>query len=83
MIFIKIDCRSIFLFNILVLALELQYIVARVNFNLFQALKDERLKRLWSHPVVLNLEPLDWESSTLITSLMLSKRNYSQDRITI
>ena len=28
---------------------------------------DERLSRLWSHPVVLNMGPLDWESSTLTT----------------
>ena len=30
-------------------------------------LKDERLSRAWSHPVVLNTEPLDWESSALTT----------------
>ena len=29
--------------------------------------KDERLSRTWSYPVVLNTEPLDWESSTLAT----------------
>ena len=27
--------------------------------------KDERLARPWSHPLVLNLGPLDWESSAL------------------
>ena len=29
--------------------------------------KDERLNRPWSHPGVLNTEPLDWESSALST----------------
>ena len=29
--------------------------------------KDERLSRPWSHPVVLNMRPLDWESSALTT----------------
>ena len=29
--------------------------------------KDERLHSPWSQPVVLNLGPLDWESSTLTT----------------
>ena len=29
--------------------------------------KDERLIQPWSHPVVLNTRPLDFESSTLTT----------------
>ena len=29
--------------------------------------KDERLSRPWSHPVVLNLGPPDWESTALTT----------------
>ena len=29
--------------------------------------KDERLNRSWSHPVILNTGPLDWESSALTT----------------
>ena len=29
--------------------------------------KDERLSRPWSHPVVLDTGPLDWESSALTT----------------
>ena len=29
--------------------------------------KDERLSQPWSHPVVLNTGPLDWESSTITT----------------
>ena len=28
---------------------------------------EERVSRPWSHPVVLNMGPLDWESSALIT----------------
>ena len=28
--------------------------------------KDERLSQPWSHPVVLNTGPLDWESSALL-----------------
>ena len=34
---------------------------------LYQPRKDERLSRPWSHPVVLNMGPLDWESSALTT----------------
>ena len=33
--------------------------------------KDERVSQPWSHPVVLNTEPLDWESSTLTTRPLL------------
>ena len=32
---------------------------------------DEKLSQTWSHPVVLNMEPLDWESSALITRPLL------------
>ena len=32
-----------------------------------QPRKDEKLSWPWSHPVDLNPEPLDWESSTLTT----------------
>ena len=32
-----------------------------------QPQKDERLNSPWSQPIVLNLGPLDWESSTLTT----------------
>ena len=35
--------------------------------------KDERLSRPWSHPVVLNTGPLDWQSSTLTTRPLLHK----------
>ena len=30
----------------------------------YQPQKDERQSRSWSHPVVLNTGPVDWESST-------------------
>ena len=34
-------------------------------YSFYRPRKDERLSRLWSHPVVLNTGPLDWESSAL------------------
>ena len=33
--------------------------------------KDEGLSQLWSHPVVLKMGPLDWESSALNTRPLL------------
>ena len=36
-------------------------------YSFYQPRKDERLSRPWSHPVVLNTGPLDWESSALTT----------------
>ena len=38
--------------------------------------KDERLSRPCSHPVVLNTRPMDWESSTLITTSLLHKGGF-------
>ena len=35
--------------------------------------RHERLSRPWSHPVVLNMHPLDWESSALNTRPLLHK----------
>ena len=35
--------------------------------------EDERLSWLWSHPEVLKLGPLDWESSGLTTTPLLHK----------
>ena len=35
--------------------------------SFYRPRKDERLSRPWSHPVVLNTQPLDWESSALTT----------------
>ena len=37
--------------------------------SLYRPRKDERLNRPWSHRVVLNTGPLDWESSALTTWL--------------
>ena len=39
--------------------------------------KDERLSRCWSHPVVMNTRPLDWESSALTTRQSLHKKSFS------
>ena len=36
-------------------------------YSFFRPWKDERLSQSWSHPVVLNMEPLDCESSALTT----------------
>ena len=35
--------------------------------SFYRSRKDEKLSQPWSHPVVLNMEPLDWESSALTT----------------
>ena len=35
--------------------------------------KDEMLSQPWSHLVILNMRPLDWESSTLTTRPLLLK----------
>ena len=37
--------------------------------------KDERLSRPWNHTAVLNMGPLDWESSALTTRPMLHGQN--------
>ena len=37
-------------------------------YSFYQPQKDERLSWPWSHPVVLNTGPLNWESSVLTTS---------------
>ena len=36
-------------------------------YSFYRPEKDERLSQPWSHPVVLNTGPLDWESSALTT----------------
>ena len=41
--------------------------------SLYRPWKDERLSQSWSHPVVLNTGPLDWESCTLTTRPLLHK----------
>ena len=40
-------------------------------YSFYRPWKDERLRRPWSHPVVLNTRLLDWESSALTTRLLL------------
>ena len=48
--------------------LEIQNSVPRNSwYSFYQPRNDERLSRPWSHPVVLNTGPLDWESSALTT----------------
>ena len=42
-------------------------------YSFYRPRKDERLSRPWSHPVVLNTGPLDWESSALTTWPLLHK----------
>ena len=42
--------------------------------SFYQLWKDERLSRPWSYPVVLNMGPLDWESSILSTRPLLLKK---------
>ena len=42
-------------------------------YSFYRPQKDEKLSRPWSHPVVLNTGPLDWESSTLTTRPLLHK----------
>ena len=37
-------------------------------YSFYRPRKDERLSRPWSHPVVLNTGPLDWESSAITTT---------------
>ena len=40
-------------------------------YSFYRPLKDERLSRPWGHAVVLDMGPLDWESSTLTTRPLL------------
>ena len=41
-------------------------------YSFYRPRKDEMQSRPWSHPVVLNTGPLDWESSTLTTRPLLT-----------
>ena len=40
-------------------------------YSFYRSWKDQRLYQPWSYPVVLNMGPLDWESSTLTTRPLL------------
>ena len=42
--------------------------------SFYRPRKDERLSRPWSHPVVLIMGPLDWESSALTSRPLLHKK---------
>ena len=43
------------------------YVSRNSWYSLYRSWKDERLSWAWNHPVVLNMGPLDWESSALTT----------------
>ena len=45
-------------------------------YTFYRPRKDEKLSRPWSHPVVLNTGPLDWESSALTTRPLLQKYSF-------
>ena len=45
--------------------------VPRNWYSFYRPRKDEGLSQPWSHPVVLNTRPLDWESSALTARLYL------------
>ena len=46
--------------------------VPRISwYSFYRPWEDERLSRPWSHPVVLNTGPLDWESSALTARPLL------------
>ena len=47
-------------------------------YSFYQPRKDERLSRPWSHPVVLNTGPLDWQSSALNTRQLLCMKLESE-----
>ena len=43
------------------------YVPRNFWYSFYRPRKDERLSQPWSHPVILNTEALDWESSVLTT----------------
>ena len=47
--------------------------ISEIWYSFYRPQKDERLSRPWSHPVVLNTSPLDWESNTLTFRPLLHK----------
>ena len=52
-------------------------------YSFYRPRKEERLSRPWSHPVVLNTEPLDWESSAWTTRpLMFSIKKLREKLLT-
>ena len=68
MLWIRVNCleatQNLYREAVYSLPLSLQKFLVLI-FN--RPLKDERLSRTWSHQVVLNTEPLDWEFSALTT----------------
>ena len=47
-------------------------------YSFYQPRKVERLSRPWSHPVILNTGPLDWQSSALNTRQLLCMKLESE-----
>ena len=45
-------------------------------YSFYRPWKDERLSQPWSHPMVLSMGPLNWESSALTTRPLLHKAQY-------
>ena len=43
-------------------------------YSFYRPRKDERVSAPWSHPVVLDTGPLDWESSALTARPLLHKK---------
>ena len=53
-------------------------------YSLYRPRKDERLSRPWSHLVVLNTGPLDWESSALTARPSLKdKLSVNKDKLSV
>ena len=48
-------------------------------YSFYRPRKDKRLSRPWSHPVVLNTGPLDWESSALTTRPLLHNNTHRNE----
>ena len=48
------------------------YVPRNSYYSFYRPWKDERLSQSWSHPMVLNTGPLDWESSALTTRPLLA-----------
>ena len=52
-------------------------------YSFYRPQKDERLSRPWSHSLVLNTGPLDWESSALTTRPLLHRLTINKIRMAL
>ena len=50
-----------------------QQVPRKFWYSFYWTQKDEKLSQPWSHPMVLNMGQLDWESSNLTTNPLLLK----------